>query len=97
MYTYTSINTDNDNYKLSAILHNGVYDMTSLDCKDVNDETIFCWDNDEWLINELYPMLTGDKPFDSETEESLPIEDIAEVLELFNEAIKLGFFKNINK
>jgi len=90
MIKYTVIATDDEHYKLSAIFEDGKYVMASLECF-LNGELQWCWDNEDYLINKLFPMLTGKIGFE-EIKNDIPVKDFPDLLELFNEAIKMKFF-----
>lgn len=53
------------------------------------------WDNDDFLMKELLPFLLHMPPM-SKLWDDISKEEIPEVLEIFQEAIKLDFFNEYN-
>lgn len=90
MVTYTSIDSDSEKYKISALLIKGKYCMPSLSIK-IKDGSIEYWDNIRFLYFNLLPHLKKEK-INDEIYATIPIEDNKILLELFTEAIKLNFF-----
>jgi len=96
MITYTTISTDEDNYKLSALMTDNGYEMPSLEIL-IDGEEIAFWDNDNFLYKNLYPQLMGecdDKNAKEYINQNIPEDDYNDLLELFNKGIEMGFFEN---
>lgn len=92
MIAYTTIATDDESYSLSAIIVNNEYKMVSLEIKDWCKE-IALWDNEEYLLNTLYPYLkTG---VDDDGLKDMFSEVREDILALFDTGIALGFFKSL--
>lgn len=92
MIAYTTIATDDESYSLSAIIADNQYKMVSLEIKDDGEE-IALWDNEEYLLNTLYPYLnTG---VDTDGLDDMFSEVREDVLSLFETGIALGFFKSL--
>ena len=92
MIAYTTIATDDGSYSLSAIIVDNQYKMVSLEIKDEGEE-IDLWDNEEYLLNTLYPYLkTG---VDVDGLDDIFSEVREDVLAIFNTGIALGFFKSL--
>jgi hypothetical protein len=97
MIIYTTIVTDEDDYRLSALLTDKGYEMASLQFLLDGEETGF-WDNDIFLYETVYPYLKGEKTSEDEKlKNEIPPDDHGDVLELFEKGIELGFFKYIYK
>lgn len=91
---YTTISTDEDNYRLSAqMTDNGGYEIPSLEIL-LDGEKIAFWDNEIFLYNTVYPILKGEKN-DTKIINTIPKDDHKELLEVFEKAEKMGFFNNI--
>lgn len=89
---YITISTLDERYRISALIEEDKYVMPSLECT-IEGESQWCWDNEKFLIDNLVPILRGERGF-KEVENDLPIEDFKDVLELFEEAIKMKIFNN---
>jgi len=95
MIIYTTISTDEDNYRLSALMTDNGYEMPSLEIL-LDGEEIAFWDNEIFLYNTVYPILKGKKE-DTEIIDTIPEDDHKELLELFEKAEKMGFFDYMKK
>jgi hypothetical protein len=93
MIIYTTIVTDEDDYRLSALLTDKGYEMASLQFLLDGEETGF-WDNDHYLYNTVYPYLKGEMK-NEELEVEIPPADCNAVLELFKKGEEMGFFENL--
>lgn len=93
MFSYTTFETDDSSFKLSAIIYNGTHSMPSLYHMmngSIHDEV----DSIDYLL-EIYKYLKDDLKTDPnliEDFESIYSSYKQELLEMFNEANKLGFF-----
>lgn len=92
MIKYTTITTDDECYSLSALIIDNEYVMPSLSFEIEGTESD-TWDNEEFLYGELYPYLIGLNE-DDEMDEVFSSSKVA-VLEIFEEAIKMGFFNKL--
>lgn len=96
--TYTTIETDDSKYKLSALLINGEYKMTSLEIpKEIDNDNY--WDNPDYLLNSLLPFLQKKKDkikSDDKSYKLIPKDRRREIKKLIKEGVKLGFFKNLD-
>lgn len=90
MFTSKLITSDCDKYELS-VLNNDVY--LTLEIR-IPGQKIRIWDNDEYLLNTVYPRLIENKK-EYKKLKPIPREDYPELLEMFNKAIELGFFTNV--
>lgn len=90
MFRYDTISHDSGVYKLSALIDEHGYDFISL-VKEIANEEVFGWDNDNYLYNELIPRLQL-KIAAADITEFIPVEDFKDVLELLLEGDKIGFF-----
>lgn len=92
MIAYTTISTDDESYSLSAIIVDNEYKMASLMFM-LDGEDVDLWDNEEYLLNTLYPYLkTG---VNTDGLDDMFSEVREDVLALFDTGIALGFFKDI--
>lgn len=95
MVKYTVITDDSESYEFRALLNDdGNYEYPHLAFK-VDGELTDLWDKDSYLIETLLPYLKG--AMEENHEAFNELEDLFSntkegVLELFEEAIKLGFF-----
>lgn len=92
MTKYTTITTDDECYSLSALIIDNEYIMPSLQFKYLGDEIDY-WDNEEYLYKEVYPYLLGLND-DDELEDTFSNVK-KQVLEIFEEAIRMGFFNKL--
>lgn len=90
MFRYDTISSDCGTYKLSALIDDKGYDFIFL-VKELDNEEIFAWDNDNYLYSELIPRLQL-KIAAEDIIEFIPIIDFKDVLELLLEGDKIGFF-----
>lgn len=97
MRKYITLTTEDGNYTISAFIEKeGTYIYPSFNIKE-HTENGEIWDNEKYLINILYPKLKKYK----ELKENLEIElkeiieesSILEILDLFEEAFKIGVLK----
>ncbi|MAX51473.1 MAG: hypothetical protein CMH22_05795 [Methylophaga sp.] len=94
MFKYTDIVSDCDTYHLSANINEkeefympGLAFYEEGVCGDI-------WDNGEYLLNELYPFLKNEVA-NKELSSIFTTEEIkVELVEMFDEAIRIGMFKN---
>lgn len=102
MFRTESFYSDSDKYQITGI----DYDMNGKidDCFiEVNHHgEIEVWDNEDWMINELYPFLVAWKTAKTPIITSSDIEDIPEddygiLLELLNIGMQRGFFVKYKK
>jgi len=105
--TYT-ISTDDGRYKLSALIINNKFQMPSFEeypCDSNNLKIAYLIaDSSSWLLNEFYPIIKEcvlsddysefDKWYNS-NEHKLDHIYLGELLEMFDEAIKLKFFEDL--
>jgi len=89
MNKWTIISSDDESYQLSAIIIKGKYTMPSL-IFNLDGEEVECWDNDYYLYKTVYPYLKGEEESDELDKVFCNVKET--VLELFEEAIKTGFF-----
>lgn len=97
MVIYTTISTDDDNYRLSAIIGKDGYEMASLEFRMDGEMTDY-WDSDQYLYHQVYPFLMGknvDIKIHMDLDDIIPSEDRPVLLELFKKGDEMGFFKNI--
>lgn len=104
MFKYEGLHSEpigynNREYTLESLPdEDGTSGFLSLTQSKLGEES-WCWDVKEYLVGELYPMLKSGKPtseflkINEEECEDFPEEDFMIVLELFEEAEKLGWFK----
>lgn len=95
--TYTTIETEDGKYKLSALLNDDLeYCMTALEVpQEVCSTTL--WDNDRYIIKSVLPFLKKkyDKiESDDDSYKRIPKDRRKEVKQIIKQGIKLGFFKN---
>lgn len=93
MFSYTTFETDDSSFKLSAIIYNGTHSMPSL--YHVMNGSIHDEVNSIDYLLEIYKYLSDAPDIDSdliEDFESIYSSYKQELLEMFNEANKLGFF-----
>lgn len=89
MIKWTTISTDDGFCNLSALLERDVYFGVSL---NFNDSDRDIWDNERYLVYELLPYLKGEVgAYDDKFNEIFGNRK-EEVLEIFEEAIEMGFF-----
>lgn len=96
MFSYTTFETDDQSFKLSALLMPEGYVMPSF-YNIIDDEIVDEIDSLEYLRDVVIGYLKEELPHDHE--EWQYCEDTfsnfkEELLEIFNAAEKLGFFKN---
>lgn len=90
MRNLTLLQTEDEKYTMSAEMINDKYENVSLTVEtSEGDEDI--WDNDEWILSELYPTNLYDD-YSEEIKSIIPLEDFGKILDLFFKAEKLGFF-----
>lgn len=98
MFKHITIQTEDNKYSISALINkNGDYVMPSFNIKE-NTDNQEIWDNDTYLIEELYPKLvqykeSTERIFELLDIEVIPESDILDILELFEEAFKIGVLK----
>jgi len=90
MFKLTMICTNDHAYELNALLTNNEYHDVSLEFY-IDDENIDTWDNEDYLINDVYPYLKGEKQDDELDDIFSNVKN--DVLEIFEEAIRMKFFK----
>ncbi len=82
MYITVTVNSECGKYQLHAFKEeDGAYNNPMFEFEDK------CWDNGEWLYRKMWKKLKKGKSI-----KDLPDADLPEILEMFKEAIKLGFF-----
>lgn len=87
MTKWTVISSDDEFVNFSALLDGNEYYGVSLNFDAGDGQEV--WDDEQYLVKELYPYLNSD---DSHEEFDLLFGDRkAEMLEMFDEALKLGF------
>lgn len=92
MTKYTTITTDDECYSLSALIIDNEYIMPSLSFEIEGTESDM-WDSEEYLYKEVYPYLLGLND-DDELEHTFSNVK-KQVLEIFEEAIRMGFFNKL--
>jgi hypothetical protein len=92
MNVYTTILTDDEDYELSAIMVDGKYVMPTLQVNSLFTG-IDSWDNEEYLVKQVYPYLKTGEPCDDLDDVFSEVRE--DVLALFDKAIELGFFKDL--
>lgn len=92
MTKYTTITTDDECYSLSALIIDNEYVMPSLAFK-IDGEEIDSWDSEEYLYKEVYPYLLGLNDDDDLEDTFSNVKK--RVLEIFEEAIRMGFFNKL--
>lgn len=95
---YTTIETDDGNYKLSALLkEDGSYTMTSLEVPKEVDNDLY-WDNGDYLLYSVLPFLKKNKSSIKNKEDRsyrlIPKSRRKEVKGILKQGIRLGFFKD---
>jgi len=93
MIKYTTITTEDECYSLSALIINNEYTMPSLTFK-LDGQEVDSWDNEEYLYRELYPYLLGLND-DYDGLDNIFSNVKKQVLEIFEEAIRMGFFNKL--
>lgn len=101
MVVYSEILNDNETLKLSALLDDstGHYKGAFLTFLDNNGEEYECWDNPDYLYDNVYPFLKGEMKSDHKEFVTLT-EDLHgyfDLLEMFQSADKLGFFEEFQE
>ena len=104
--TYTSILSIDENYEISALLQpDGNYSMVSFTIKSIEEFAgeEESWDNEDYLINILYPHLkdpthkADEAAIDSVDKEAAAFEQVMKdremIIPMFEEAIRVGFFR----
>ena len=90
MFKYTTVATNDDQFKLSANLNkDNKFYMPSLIIVDGDNAELFC-DNETYLMETVYPYLKGDALNDEF--DSYFSNNREDLLSVFEEAIKIGFF-----
>ena len=89
MLVYTEIRTDNERYRLSALLHDGIYDIPSLMILDGDKELEF-WDNPSYLKKHVWDWINYLENEDKEELDKLLRKDREALREMFVEAFKIG-------
>ena len=87
MFLTRSIISDCDKYELSVL---GDNEYPTLEIR-FPDKKVKFWDNDEFLLNIMYPRLKKNKKKYKKLR-GIPREDYEELLLMFEKAIELGFF-----
>ena len=94
MFRYTTFETDDSTFRLFAIIYNGQYCIPTL-CTLIDDKIHDEVNSIKYLL-EIYKYLKDDPnadPAEIDDIESSYSSHKKELLEMFNEANKLGFFK----
>lgn len=81
MYTIATVCSDCGKYQLHAYTGENGYENAMFEFDN------HCWDNSEWLYRKMWKKLKKGKSI-----KDLPDEDLPEVLEMFKEGVRLGFF-----
>lgn len=89
MFKYLTISDDNGFYELSANIYKDKEGYDFVGFAFGENEPRELWDNVDYLRETLYPWLKGEIE-DDELYKDIPEEDKEIVLELFEEAFKLG-------
>lgn len=94
--TYVTIETDDGNYKLSAIIINNIPCSPWLEVPEDIDKDML-WDGSKWILDTLYPSLAGKKKrkeynIIDNTYELIPKNRRKEVRGIIKQGIKMGFF-----
>ncbi len=87
---WTVISTSDDSYNISAIIVDDKYKIPSLNF-NIDGKCVDCWDHEEYLIKTVYPYLKGEISDENLDEYFSNLKP--DILELFEEAIKMNFFK----
>ena len=100
--TYITIETDSGDYKIKALLNNdGSYSMPSLEFINSQTKEEEYWDNPEYLLNTLLPILKktyepllyDDKREVKYIKKTIPKADRKELKSIIKESIKLKILK----
>ena len=97
MKTFTKIFSSCGKFIFSAELLFGVeYINPELMFIDTLDgEPLGTWTNSEVLFNDVYPALLNNDPIEPDDDCIVDLEDYPTLIEIFNHAIKIGFFETI--
>lgn len=100
--TSVTIETDDGQYKLTAIIYKLKLCMPYLEVpKEINENNL--WDNSTWLLNTLYPSLAGKRKrkeynITDNTYKSIPKDRRKEVRGIIKQGVEMGFFNDeLNK
>lgn len=98
MYKFISIQSDNEDFEITALIKEDKYVSPILTIHK-NTEDFRLWDNKEYLIKEFYPKLILYKQNKQTLVDELGLLDnttddvLIELLQMFNEAVRMGIFK----